>query len=55
MSRSELYATAIRWYIQRECGTGITDQLNRVYRKNPEGDPLPEQAALADLPTEDWR
>jgi hypothetical protein len=54
MSRSELYATAIRWYVQRESGTGITEQLNRVYRGKPKLDPLLETAALADLPQEDW-
>ena len=54
MSRSELYATAIRWYVQKESGTGITDQLNRVYNTNLALDPLPQAAALADLPKEDW-
>ena len=53
MSRSELYSTAIRWYIQKESGTGITEQLNRVYRGKLKLDPLPEIAALADLPHED--
>lgn len=54
MSRSELYATAIRWYVQKESGTGITDQLNRVYNTNLALDLLPQAAALADLPKEDW-
>ena len=54
MSRSELYATAIRWYVQKESGAGITEQLNRVYNASLALDPLPQTAALADLPKEDW-
>jgi metal-responsive CopG/Arc/MetJ family transcriptional regulator len=54
LSRSELYSTAIRWYVQRDNGTGIREQLNRVYRGHPTGDPRPEAAALADCPQEDW-
>jgi len=54
ISRSELYATALRWYVHKENRTGITEQLNRVYRGHPTVDPLPEAAALADLAQEDW-
>jgi metal-responsive CopG/Arc/MetJ family transcriptional regulator len=31
VSRSEFYATAIRWYVQHENMNGITNQLNKIY------------------------
>jgi len=55
MSRSELYATAIRWYVQKESGKGITEQLNKVYSQQAGLDPLVERAGLADLAQEDWQ
>lgn len=54
MSRSELYATAIRWFIEKESGTSITEQLNTVYRHHPGYDQVIENATLADLPKESW-
>jgi predicted transcriptional regulator len=54
LSRSELYATAIRWYLQMESGAGITAQLDKVYAGNPVFDRYVENAALADLDKEDW-
>jgi metal-responsive CopG/Arc/MetJ family transcriptional regulator len=54
MSRSELYATAIRWYVQKENGAGITDQLNKVYQQKTALDPVVERVGVADLGQEDW-
>ena len=31
MSRSELYVTAVREYIERHAREGITDELNDIY------------------------
>lgn len=53
LSRSQLYATAIRWYVQKESGLGITEQLNKVY-SNSEYDRVVETAAISDLRKEDW-
>ena len=54
MSRSELYTNAIRWYVQHENKLGITEQLNKVYKSNPEYDMVVESAGIADLPKEVW-
>ena len=54
MSRSELYATAIRWYIEKESGISITEQLNKVYRNQADYDKVVENAGLSDLPKETW-
>jgi metal-responsive CopG/Arc/MetJ family transcriptional regulator len=55
MSRSELYATALRRYIAEEEGTGITEQINRVLEKNQMYDPVVEATSIADLPPNDWQ
>ena len=52
MSRSEFYATAIQFYVQKENKAGITEQLNRVYVTQTQDEVL---AGLADLPKDDWK
>ncbi len=52
MSRSEFYATAIQFYVQKENKAGITEQLNRVYATQTQDEVL---AGLADLPKDDWK
>lgn len=54
LSRSELYTTAIRWYVAHESGQGITERLNQVYGKNQAYDRALESAGLADLPRDEW-
>ena len=54
MSRSELYTNAIRRYVQQEYDSGITEQLNIVYKANPDFDKIVECAGISDLPKEVW-
>jgi len=54
ISRSELYANAIRWYVQKESGVGITEQLNKIYNGKITVDDIAEKAGVADLNKEDW-
>jgi metal-responsive CopG/Arc/MetJ family transcriptional regulator len=54
ISRSELYANAIRWYVQKESGAGITDQLNKIYAKENLVDDIVEKTGVIDLGKEDW-
>ena len=57
MSRSELYANAVREYIDRYGHEDITGKLNQVYSQ-PEADssidPLLSQLQNATLPGETW-
>jgi metal-responsive CopG/Arc/MetJ family transcriptional regulator len=53
VSRSEFYATAIRWYVEKESKVGITEQLNKIYG-NIIADESPNDSAIADLPRNDW-
>jgi metal-responsive CopG/Arc/MetJ family transcriptional regulator len=55
LSRSELYAKAIREYLDREKGDEITERLNRVYsRHRAKVDPALHRAQIASLPKENW-
>lgn len=53
--RSQLYATAIREFVQAQKRTGITDSLNRVYEKvDQTPDPFLEALQLATLTRDPW-
>ncbi len=54
MSRSEFYATAIRWYVAHVEKRSITDQLDAVYAGTTAPDVHAEAAAIHDLPANDW-
>lgn len=49
MSRSRLYALALRRYLDQVKDRGVTPELDRVYSDCPEHDRAAEHAALADL------
>ncbi len=55
VSRSQLYATALRQYLQEHRGEAITEQLNAIY----DSEPVTLDSALAhvqtrSLPQDDW-
>ena len=52
MSRSEFYATAIRFFVEKESKHSITEQLNKVYNSESQDEIL---AGLEDLPVENWK
>lgn len=55
MSRSELYATALRCYLQEHRGGGITEQLDEIY--SAEGgtlDPAIAHLQTRLLPKDTW-
>jgi len=55
ISRSELYARAIREYLDRERGDAITERLNRVYsRRRAKLDSALHRVQIASLPNENW-
>lgn len=47
ISRSELYTTAIRQYVQDERFVGVRERLDAVYGANPDDSQL--DAALSDI------
>ena len=51
LSRSQFYVQALNAHIEKlsNAQRSITDQLNRVYDRDPSYDQAPEMAALADL------
>lgn len=55
MTRSELYARALREYLSEHRGEGITDRLDEVYGAE-EGDLDPALARLqqSSLPEDEW-
>lgn len=55
ISRSELYATALRHYLEEHRGERITEKLDEVYGAEP-GDLDPNIARLQarSLPKDDW-
>lgn len=56
MSRSELYATAVKEFVARHSGEKVTERLNAIYADNPAASELDEglQAIqFASLPRED--
>lgn len=42
MSRSELYATAVREFVERYARDGVTERLNKVYADEPAASKLDE-------------
>jgi metal-responsive CopG/Arc/MetJ family transcriptional regulator len=55
LSRSELYATALRQYLQTHRSTTITEQLNALYDAEPSMlDRVIEQAQTRSLPRDEW-
>ena len=55
MSRSELYATALRHYLEEHWGERITERLDEVYSAEPETlDPAITRLQARSLPEDDW-
>jgi metal-responsive CopG/Arc/MetJ family transcriptional regulator len=55
MSRSELYVTALRHYLQERRGQGITERLDEVYGAEPsELDPVIARLQTRTLPRDEW-
>jgi Arc/MetJ family transcription regulator len=55
MSRSELYVTALRHYLQERRGQGITERLDEVYGDEPsELDPVIARLQTRTLPRDEW-
>lgn len=55
MSRSELYATALRHYLEEHRGERITERLDEVYGVEPESlDPAVAHLQAQSLPKDDW-
>jgi metal-responsive CopG/Arc/MetJ family transcriptional regulator len=55
VSRSALFATAIREFLDREQSDQITERLNRIYaRRRAKLDPALHRAQIASLPKENW-
>ena len=56
MSRSELYATAVKEFVARHAGDRVTERLNKVYADNPASAELDkglQALQFASLPRED--
>ena len=57
MSRSELYVSAVREYIERHGREGITEELNEVYGDSDNDstlDPALAHMQSASLPKDSW-
>ncbi len=55
MSRSELYATALRHYLQEHRSEGITELLDEVYgEESGDLDPAITRLQARSLPEDDW-
>ena len=55
LSRSELYATALRHYLQERRGEGITERLDAVYSAEPSAlDPVIASLQTRTLPRDEW-
>ncbi|MBA3946021.1 MAG: ChpI protein [Herpetosiphonaceae bacterium] len=55
MSRSELYAVALRQYLQQHHSEAVTDQLNAVYASESSAvDPFFVDAQGRSLPPDSW-
>lgn len=55
LTRSQLYATALRQYLQEHRSEAITEQLNAVYDAEPSAlEPALAQAQTRSLPQDDW-
>jgi metal-responsive CopG/Arc/MetJ family transcriptional regulator len=56
LSRSELYATALKEYLARHNDDAVTESLNRVYAtESSELDPALRALQLRALGTESWK
>ena len=55
MSRSELYATALRHYLQEHRSEGVTEQLDEIYGTEDSGlDPTVARLQGWSLPRDPW-
>jgi metal-responsive CopG/Arc/MetJ family transcriptional regulator len=55
LTRSQLYTTALRQYLQEHRSDAITEQLNAVYDSVPSTlDPAFAHAQTRSLPQDDW-
>lgn len=55
MSRSELYATALREFLERRRASSITARLDEIYSKQPSAlDPALNSAQLQSLEKDSW-
>jgi metal-responsive CopG/Arc/MetJ family transcriptional regulator len=55
MSRSELYAAAIRQYLREHRGEGVTERLDEVYGSEPGTlEPGLSRLQSRSLPKEEW-
>lgn len=55
MSRSELYATALRHYLEERRGERITERLDEVYSEEPKDlDPAIARLQARSRPEDDW-
>ncbi len=55
MSRSELYATALRHYLQEHRSEGVTEQLDAIYGVEDSGlDPGVAHLQTRSLPRDPW-
>ena len=55
MSRSRLYAEAVRAYLEEHGTAGVTELLDKVYTESGSRlDPLLARMQSASLPEEDW-
>lgn len=55
MSRSELYATALRQYLEERRSERITERLDEVYGAEPgDLDPAVARLQARSLPEDDW-
>lgn len=55
MSRSELYAMALRTYLQEHRDEGITERLDEIYGAEPDSlDPLLLRLQALSLPQDEW-
>jgi metal-responsive CopG/Arc/MetJ family transcriptional regulator len=55
VSRSELYANAVREFVERHRRDNITEKLNELYATEDAGlDPVLEELQRSSLAKEDW-
>lgn len=56
MTRSELYARALREYLREHRGEGITERLDEVYGAEEDGglDPVMTRLQQRSLPEDEW-
>jgi metal-responsive CopG/Arc/MetJ family transcriptional regulator len=55
MSRSELYTTALRRYLEKHRGEMVTERLDEIYGGESDGlDPETARMQARSLPEDDW-